>query len=52
MGRASWNFGLFYLVTNALCFCFIAPDLLYYAFSFYQVYRVKYCVFITYKYMN
>lgn len=28
------------------------PCPFYYAFSFYQVYRVKYCVFITYKYMD
>lgn len=29
------------------------PDPFYYAFSFYQVYKVKYCVFITLKkYMN
>lgn len=49
MGRVAWDFGIFYLVIDARCFI---PDLLYYAFSFYQVYKVKYCVFITYKYMN
>lgn len=42
---------LFRDLFNARCFCFI-PDPFYYAFSFYQVYKVKYCVFITYKYMN
>lgn len=49
--RGSWDWPLFYSVIDARRLCFL-PDPFYYAFSFYQVYKVKYCVFITYKSMN
>lgn len=50
--RVSWDLGLLYLVTSALRFCLTPRDLSTMHFPFYQVYKVKYCVFITYKNMN
>lgn len=49
MGRVSWDFGLLYLVTSTLCLFYLPlPHLSTMHFPFYQVYKVKYCVFITY----